>query len=136
MYQTKQKKQLIEYFKENTHKQLSMNEIISDLCPDGTGKSTIYRLISKLTLNGTLIKMQGEDAKSVLYQYAGEECECSSHFHLKCSQCGILIHLDCDHIANISKHIFDEHNFNIDMRKTVMYGLCGNCSKGLDGGNV
>ena len=60
MYQTKQKKQLIEFFKNNTKKPFSMNEIINSVCPDGKGKSTIYRIISQLTNTGALIKMQDD----------------------------------------------------------------------------
>lgn len=127
MYQTKQKKQLIEFFKNNTKKSFSMNEIINSVCPDGKGKSTIYRIMSQLTNTGVLIKMQ-DDSKSVLYQYVGEGTNCSSHFHLKCSECGNLIHLDCHHIDKISQHIFDEHNFILDMKKTVFYGICRDCS--------
>ena len=129
MYQTKQKKLLIEYFKNNTKKQQSINEIIKAVCPDGSGKSTIYRLLSQLTSSGVLIKLHGEDSKSVLYQYVGEGTECASHYHLKCSECGSLVHLECEHIEKISKHIFDEHNFCLDMKKTVMYGICRSCSE-------
>ncbi len=128
MYQTKQKKMLIEYLKNNTERPISINDIITAICPDNSGKSTIYRLISQLTNSGVLIKMQGDDAKSILYQYVGEGTDCSSHFHLKCSECKKLIHLDCKHIDKISKHIFDEHNFLLDMKKTVLYGICKKCS--------
>ena len=127
MYQTKQKRQLIDYFKNNHRKPFSMNEIMDKVCPDGKGKSTIYRIMSQLTDSGELIKMQ-DDSKTVLYQYVGEGTDCCSHFHLKCSQCGNLIHLDCEHIDTISQHIFDEHNFILDMKKTVFYGICKDCS--------
>lgn len=126
MYQTKQKSLLIDFFKKNTKKQFSMNEIINAVCPDGKGKSTIYRIISQMTNSGTLIKMQNHSNETV-YQYVGEGTDCSSHFHLKCSQCSALIHLDCEHIDKISKHILDEHNFILDMKKTVFYGICKNC---------
>ena len=127
MYQTKQKRQLIDFFKNNNRKPFLMNEIISAVCPDGKGKSTIYRIISQLTDAGELIKMQ-DDSKSILYQYVGEGTDCCSHFHLKCSECGNLIHLDCEHIDKISQHIFDEHDFILDMKKTVFYGICRDCS--------
>ena len=129
MYQTKQKKILIEYFKNNTKKQHSINEIITSVCPEGSGKSTVYRLLSQLTSSGVLIKLHGKNSKSILYQYVGEGTECNSHFHLKCSECGSLVHLDCKHATEISKHIFDEHNFRLDMKKTVMYGICRSCSE-------
>ena len=129
MYQTKQKKHLVEFLKNNISKQLSINEIISNVCPDGIGKSTIYRLISQMTKSGTLLKLRGEDAKSILYQYAGDGTQCSNHFHLKCENCGTLIHLDCDHIEKISKHINNEHHFTVNMKKSVLYGLCSSCNE-------
>lgn len=129
MYQTKQKILLEKYLKDNAQKQFTINEIIESVCPDNKGKSTIYRLISNLTRSGTLIKLQGEDSKSILYQYIGEGTDCHSHFHLKCSMCGKLFHLDCEHIDEITKHISSEHNFNLDMMKTVLYGTCKECSE-------
>ena len=66
MYNTKQKKQLADLFKNNTTKQLSVNEIVMGICPNGSGKSTVYRLISKMVEDGTLIRLRGDDGKSIL----------------------------------------------------------------------
>lgn len=129
MYKTKQKKQLVDFFKNNTSKQLSVNEIIMGICPDGTGKSTIYRLISQMVEQGILLRLRGDDGKSILYQYTGEGTSCSEHYHLKCTECGKLIHLDCDLFDKVGNHIKDEHQFIIDTKKTVLYGLCTDCSK-------
>jgi Fur family ferric uptake transcriptional regulator len=127
MYNTKQKKQLADFFKNNTSKQLSVNEIVMGICPNGSGKSTVYRLISKMVEDGTLIRLRGDDGKSILYQYAGEETGCAEHFHLKCTECGKLIHLDCKHIDHLRQHIQLEHEFSIDMISTVIYGTCKDC---------
>ena len=129
MYKTKQKKQLAEFFKNNTSKQLSVNEIVMGVCPNGTGKSTVYRLISKMVEDGLLIRLRGDDGKSILYQYAGEGTGCAEHFHLKCTECGKLIHLDCDLFDKVGNHIKEEHQFIIDTKKTVLYGLCTDCNK-------
>lgn len=129
MYNTKQKKQLDDFFKNNTSKQLSVNEIVMGICPNGSGKSTVYRLISKMVEDGTLIRLRGDDGKSILYQYAGEETGCAEHFHLKCTECGKLIHLDCDLFDKVGNHIKDEHQFIIDTKKTVLYGLCTDCNR-------
>ena len=129
MYKTKQKKQLVEYFKNNTSKQLSVNEIVMGVCPNGSGKSTVYSLISKMVEDGSLIRLRGDDANSILFQYAGEETGCSEHFHLKCTECGKLIHLDCDLFDKVGNHIKDEHQFIIDTKKTILYGLCTDCNR-------
>lgn len=128
MYQTKQKKQIVEFFKNNMSRQLSVNEIISELCPsNAAGKSTVYRIIAQMVENKTLIRLHGDDGKNIVYQYVGEETACDEHFHLKCSDCGKLIHLDCEHLGRLGTHILDEHKFTIDTKKTVFYGTCNDC---------
>ena len=127
MYKTKQKKSLINFLENHKSKQVSISEIISQICPNGTGKSTIYRLISKMVDDGIMIRIRGNDGRSVLYQYAGENNLCHEHFHLKCTDCGKLIHLDCNELSHIGTHISKEHNFLIDSKKTVLYGTCFDC---------
>ncbi len=130
MYKTKQQRQLLDFFQKNISSQFTVNEIISQLCPeDGAGRSTIYRQISKMAESGTLLKLTGEDGKSTVYQYSGEGTNCGEHFHLKCTSCGKLIHLDCHQLEKIRKHISKEHNFTFDIKKTVLYGTCSDCKK-------
>ena len=128
MYKTRQKDCLTEFFKENPDRQYSAKEISDTVCKDNKiGKSTVYRLIEKMVNEGTLKRFRGEDAKSVLYQYVGIHNECNSHFHLKCTNCGILIHLECNSMIYIKEHIKLHHNFNVDVSKTIMYGVCSKC---------
>lgn len=133
MYNTKQKNELINYLKQNAARQMSVNEILDAVCGMGkTGKSTVYRRISAMVKDGTLLRVYGEDAKSVFYQYVGKDTHCDEHFHLKCTSCGSLIHLDCDELLKIGMHIKREHNFVIDTKKTIFYGLCKACRKDID----
>jgi Fur family ferric uptake transcriptional regulator len=46
---------------------------------------------------------------------------------LKCETCGSLIHVDCDFLNEIEKHLFKTHNFRINTLKTVFYGICKKC---------
>lgn len=135
MYNTKQKEKLTDYFKKNMSRQLTINDIIEEVSGNGeAGKSTIYRQIAKMVEDGELLRMNGEDSKSAVYQYMGEGTHCREHFHLKCIECGKLIHLDCRHLEKIGKHIEEEHNFKIDTRRTVFYGMCEKCrNKASDG---
>ena len=127
MYQTKQKKLLVDFFKNNTSKQFSINEIVNNLCDDGSGKSTIYRLVSKMVSEGTLIRLSGKSGKNVVYQYVGKDTNCHEHFHLKCNNCGKIIHLECPQMNEIGDHILNEHSFSVDLKKSVLYGLCSQC---------
>ena len=128
MYNTRQKRILIDFFSKNTDKHYSINEIADAISKDNIGKSTIYRLIEKMTEDGSLRRFRG-DGKSVLYQYVGKHNECDNHFHLKCVKCGILVHLECGYITTLNSHIEEHHKFEIDTSKTIFYGICSNCNE-------
>ena len=109
-YNTKQKEKLLDYLIKNKEKHTNVQEISAFLNAEGTPV--------------------GVDGKTcACYQYIDSERGCHNHFHLKCLSCGRLIHLDCDHLAEISDHIAKEHGFQIDSSQTVFYGICSNCSK-------
>ena len=129
MYNTKQKQVLINFLKNNTNKHYSIKEISEAVTKNSVGKSTIYRLVDKMTEDGLIRRFRGNDGKSVLYQYIGEHRECDRHFHLKCIGCGLLIHLECDYISSLNNHIEEHHKFEIDTSKTILYGLCSKCSE-------
>ena len=129
MYKTKQKQILINFLKENTDKHFSIKEITDAVSNKNVGKSTIYRLIDKMTDDGSIRRFRGNNGKSVLYQYIGNYSECNSHFHLKCTKCGILIHLNCEHITSLNQHINKHHQFDIDTGKTILYGTCSACKE-------
>ncbi len=129
MYNTKQKQILIDYFKKNADKHYSIKEISDAISQKGIGKSTVYRLIDKMTADGSIRRFRGNDGKSVLYQFIGEHHECNSHFHLKCLECGLLVHLDCEYMSSLNKHINEHHSFDIDTSKTILYGMCSTCQK-------
>jgi Fur family ferric uptake transcriptional regulator len=46
---------------------------------------------------------------------------------LKCEECGALLHLECDLVNEIHRHILDRHTFQIDTTRTVFYGKCESC---------
>lgn len=129
-YNTKQKTILINFLKNNTNRQFSINEIAKGVENSGIGKSTVYRQMSNLLEEGIVRRYRGQ-GKTVVYQYADKDMGCHKHFHLKCSDCGKIIHLDCHHIMNLMGHITEEHGFSIDMANTVLYGRCNGCRKGI-----
>jgi Fur family ferric uptake transcriptional regulator len=38
-----------------------------------------------------------------------------------------LIHLQCDELEAIRRHVLHTHHFSINILKTVFYGVCTNC---------
>lgn len=125
-YNTKQRDEIVSFFNRHrgvcfTAKELIRNEDIT------VGEATIYRTLSRLTNQGILKRFtDGESGAS--YQLNESE-ECGSHFHLKCERCQKLIHMDCDFMADMKRHIESSHDFFVDIGKTVIYGLCGDCGR-------
>ncbi len=89
------------------------------------GKTTVYRNLEKLVNSGLVHRYTGGD--SACFSIADDSCH--EHFHLRCQECGKLIHIECSHMDELSHHIADEHGFKVDRFKTVLYGLCGECSR-------
>lgn len=123
-YKTKQRDEIVEFFNSHRGKCYSAKELIKS-GEVSSGEATIYRTLSKLANQGVLKKFT--DGEAACYQLNESE-ECSRHFHLKCEKCGKLIHMDCDFMAEMSRHIEQSHGFFVDIGKTVIYGLCGECA--------
>lgn len=130
-YKTKQRAQVIGCLKQNKDKHMTVEMLMKYLASSGAevGRATIYRTLDKLCREGIIRRYELTVDNSACYQYIDEQSDCSDHFHLKCERCGELIHLDCDHISDLSKHILTDHKFKVNNTKTVLYGLCEKCMK-------
>ncbi len=135
-YRTKQKEMLYAFFKGHPEKQFSAKQIADGIKAQGAtdiGESTVYRLIKHLTDEGVLRRFNGKNAKNVVYQFAGQNEHCRKHFHLKCTDCGELIHLDCHLLKSFEEHMGAHHGFSIDPVKTIFYGVCASCKNNQKG---
>lgn len=130
-YRTKQKEYILQFLKGNQDKHLTVEMILIYLKKNNTpvGKSTVYRFLDVLVNQGLVRKYIIEEGKSACYQYVEVDHGCREHFHLKCSDCGYLYHVECDQLSEIDGHIFEHHRFKVDNSKTVFYGVCEDCSK-------
>ena len=129
IYHTKQYSALMNYIERNSERTFSIKEISDSICNEhNIGKSTVYRLVSKLVDDGILQRMNGNDGKSIVYRYTSDTHKCNSHFHLKCESCGKFEHLECDIFSDVRAHIRSHHGFDINTKKTVIYGLCSQCN--------
>ena len=123
-YQTVQKKRLTEFMTKNYERAFSVEELAAEMEREyskgfAPGKSTIYRLIQKMT-------DEGEHSRKFTYQIAAGE-HCAYHLHMKCTDCGRLLHMDDDESLKIMKEIFKTNKFKIDERQTVLVGKCRDC---------
>lgn len=127
-YSTKQRGVILELLK-STSTHVTASDILNRLKEKNINISTatVYRTLDKLEGEGVLKKMSLGDGLGACYQYT-KDSECSQHFHLKCIECGELIHLSCEFLSEMEKHIFSEHSFTISAGKTVIYGKCAKCT--------
>lgn len=139
-YQTKQKTLILSYLESHPEQHITAADLLHALTENGTpmGAATIYRQLEKLEQEGLVRRYSLDDRGSACWQYGGAEAKagtCHSHFHLKCTECGKLIHLDCDHLHEIAHHVAEDHGFFIDPSRTVFYGICEECRGNETGGH-
>lgn len=132
-YNTKQKTIIIDMLKNNKDRHLTADEMLKilDEMHSPVGKATLYRFLDVLVSTGDLRKYINLDGEKACYQYI-EEGECHSHYHLKCIECGELIHMDCNHLDKIQAHVLEEHGFDVDPARIVLYGTCSKCREGFN----
>lgn len=129
-YNTKQREKILAYLKENKDSNVTAEEILKHFksMEDNIGKATVYRYLNELVKQNIIKKYNLEDRNCSCFQYV-EEKHCEEHYHLKCEKCNKIIHLECDEIKEIQKHLQKEHKFQLNNRKTVLYGICDKCKQ-------
>ena len=128
-YNTKNKNYVRSFMKEHEDKHLSIEEISEGLWESArpVPLPSLYRIMDELVDEGIVRRYTIDRSSAACFQYAGDEAH--NHFHLICSKCGKLIHLECDEVHRLLDHIEEEHGFAIDMTKVNLYGLCESCQK-------
>ena len=131
-YQTRPRGQLLSFLRENPEKDYTAEELAQELSSrygdDAPGKSTVYRLVSKMAEEQLLHKSEDTNTRSALYRKAGEHCH--EHLHLKCLDCGRLMHMEEQQSAALLKEIFKQNGFTVDEYHSVLFGRCGCRDKG------
>ena len=91
------------------------------------GLATIYRQLEKLEAAGRIHKIHTEEGSFFQYcPHTGGQHNC---FLLRCEDCGRIVHLDCGHLEELTRHVEAEHRFRIDPRRTVLTGRCEACTE-------
>jgi Fur family ferric uptake transcriptional regulator len=128
-YKTRQRQRILDYMISLGGGHVTVNQMVRRFVEEGAevGQTTIYRHLEKLAAEGKIRKFVLSDGNSACYQYIETGAECREHFHLICEACGALIHLDCELLDEIQRHLLGSHGFQIDLLKTVFYGKCEKC---------
>ena len=130
-YKTRQREQIAAYLCARPGQHVTAAEVCAHFARQGVqmGKATVYRHLDRMVEEGTVTRYTVDGATGACYAYtgpheasAGETC-----YHCKCEQCGALIHLHCDEVEHLRRHMLAHHGFALDGRRTVFYGLCEAC---------
>ena len=122
IYNTKQKDIILNVIK-SKHSDFTIKDLYNELNGD-VGLTTIYRLIDKLVIDGHVSK---EIKNNKTFYHYLERCDNQNHFYLKCNNCGMMIHIDCDCILDLSNHILHDHKFKLSQDHIIINGICNNC---------
>lgn len=127
-YKTKQRVAILDFIESNKDREVTANDILVYLNKNDlkASQTTIYRYLDNLVKEGIIKKNYSEEKASSCYQYVGKRCK--EHYHLKCNNCGEIIHLDSEIFSSIEKKIIDRYGFKIDNIKTILYGTCNKCN--------
>lgn len=128
-YNTKQRDLVLSCLRENQDRHVTVEMIVDYLNGKGdpVGQTTVYRNLDKLVQDGIVLKFTAPEGLRACYQYLEQPGDHLNHYHLVCIECGQMIHLNCNHIDRLAAHIREEHCFNLDIFKTVLYGRCESC---------
>ena len=133
-YKTKQRAEITAYLMSKSGEHVTVNDVCKHFEEMGKpiGVTTVYRQLDKMVEEGIVNKYTLDSKSSACYEYVVEHDH--SHglvkcYHCKCDKCGKVIHLHCSEIEEIFKHIEDKHEFVINSKRTVLYGLCEECRK-------
>lgn len=130
-YKTKQKEVLTEYFSKLPGVHITANDVCEYFKKTGNpiAQATVYRQLENLVDEGVINKYILDANSPACFEYTGEgiRSEKETCFHCKCEKCGKLIHLHCEELNELQKHLMDEHKFRLNPLRTVFYGLCEGC---------
>lgn len=125
-YDTRQRDYLISFLNQHPDQLLSARQIAQELCAQQISLSAVYRNLSQLEAEGLIRKSVKAGSRESYYQYVGAE-DCHSHLHLSCTRCGKTFHMDAERTAQLTRAMSELDGFDLDILKTVLYGICQNC---------
>ena len=132
-YKTKQMTELLTYLQSVQGSHVTVSDICDYFAARGiaVGTTTVYRHLEKMVHEGIVVKYVVDGTSSACFEYLGQEEQCHKHicFHCKCEKCGKVIHLECEEMTHLGKHMLDDHGFQWDFTRTVFYGVCQECQE-------
>lgn len=130
-YKTKQRDEVRTYLESVPGKHITAGDVCEYFKKTGKniGVATVYRQLEKMVDEGIVTKYNIEAGTPACFEYMGAHLSEDTCYHCKCHVCGKLIHMHCDELPELEKHILEHHGFAIDPIRTVFYGICRECAE-------
>lgn len=126
-YTTGKRARIIEFLSLDCDRSYTLEEICEAITDGTHGKSTVYRIVSELVGSGDIKRLSDGRTRHFTYQYVGAE-GCHEHLHLKCKECGRLVHLDDKLSHQFERAVLRSGGFMIE-EGTMLFGKCRDCAE-------
>ncbi len=127
-YITRQRKELLDFLKQNADALFSATDIYLALQDKQISRSSIYRNLPVLESEGLIHRVVLSNSNEVYYQSIDSKV-CQRSIHLNCIKCGKSQHLKPLAAVQLHDSALQENGFELDPTKTVIYGKCNNCQQ-------
>lgn len=130
-YNTKARRYILDFLKDHATTTVSAADIVSFLRENkiSVNCATVYRYLNKLAEEKRVVKVVSTGSKGATYQLSHEQKNCEQHLHIKCVECGKLVHLECGIIDELKSHLLKDHGFGLECNGSILYGECEECRK-------
>lgn len=132
-YRTKQMAEILSYLQSMQGSHVTVHDIHAYFKSKNisVGTTTIYRHLDRMVAEGIVAKYVVDEKSSACFEYLGDKSHCHPTvcFHCKCEKCSKLIHLHCKELEAVYLHLLNDHGFQVDAPRSVIYGLCEDCQQ-------
>lgn len=133
-YKTKQGDELRAFLEQSPGKHITAGDVCDYFRQSGKsiGMATVYRQLEKMVDEGIVTKYSIDAGSPACFEYLGNHLNEEVCYHCKCQVCGRLIHMHCDELPELQKHVLEHHGFAIDPVRTVFFGTCKECAEAAE----
>ena len=134
-YRTRQITELENYLCSMEGKHVTAGDICKYFKERGIsiGTTTVYRQLERMVEQGLVAKYTVDGISSACFEYLGHDEHCHKHvcFHCKCEKCGKVIHLECEEMTHLGKHMLEfvrsaerRNDFKLESAPKIIFAIC------------
>lgn len=123
-YRTRQRALIEECLATNGDRYLTVREVcdLLETKHGHVGHTTVYRNLEAMTSRGAALKFLGVGGETRYRIALDRSCG-----QLVCLDCGRVQLLDCGMLGSFADHVRADHDFDVEVGKTVLFGHCTAC---------